>query len=270
MSQYSINPYTNVISSLIGNYKSGMITCIFGNAASGKTTCCLLSAIACAKNNGKIIYVDTESGFNPDRLSQLYYGNIIDIMDKIFIFRPKSFSEQNDAIKKLKQLCTNNSIKLIIVDTISYYYRAEKSQSPKKANSIMAAQMAELIRIARDLNKVVLVTNQVYSNINNSNINSNLNHNLELPYPKKTAFDKNKGSLSSVKHDDLRMVGGRMIENMCRVIIELKNNRFLGKSSKLTRSARLVKYKQDPLDTNYYELNKKVMFEIKEKGMFLL
>ena len=226
---FSIPCFNDPVKELINNYESGKVTCIYGNAASGKTTCCLLATIACAKSNGKIIYVDTESGFNTERLKQLYFGDVEDIMDNVFLLQPKSFTEQNETILKLKKLCDNDSIKLIIIDTIGHHYRKIRNDKPKETNAIMAEQMANVVRIARDLNKVVLITNQVYSQLENN---------------------------------EFRMVGGSLTEKMCKVIIELKkteNNRY----------ATLKKYKQEPEDTSYYELGKKIKFEIKEKGLFI-
>ena len=75
MKNYSIPCFNEPIKELIEKYESGRLTMIYGNAASGKTTSCLLAAIACARNNGKIIFVDTENSFDSDRLKQLYYGD---------------------------------------------------------------------------------------------------------------------------------------------------------------------------------------------------
>ena len=180
---FSIPCFNDPIKDLITNYKSGKITCIYGNAASGKTTCCLLATIACAKSNGKIIYIDTESGFNTERLKQLYFGDIKDIMENVFLLQPKTFSEQDETILKLKKLCDNDSIKLVIIDTIGHHYRKIRNEKPKETNEIMAEQMANIVRIARDNNKVVLMTNQVYAQLENNK---------------------------------MRMVGGKLVEKMCK------------------------------------------------------
>ena len=204
---------------------------IYGNAASGKTTSCLLAAIACARNKSKIIFVDTENSFDSKRLQQLYYGNVKEILDNIFLIQPKTFEEQSETILKLKRLCENDSIKLVIVDTIGNLYRKRLSDKPKKINKMMAEQMADLVRIARDLNKVVIITNQVSSKVDGSN--------------------------------EIKMVGGKMMENLSKVIIEVK------KDDK-KRYAKLIKYKYDEEDKIHPNLDEKIKFEIKENGLFIL
>ena len=58
-------------SMLDGGYDSDIITTIYGPAGSGKTNLCLLAAISIARQNKKVIYIDTEGGFSVSRLDQL-------------------------------------------------------------------------------------------------------------------------------------------------------------------------------------------------------
>ncbi len=230
MKKYSLPCFNEPIKKLIGKYESGKLTMIYGNAASGKTTSCLLASIACARNKGKIIFVDTENGFDSERLKQLYYGDLKEILDNIFLIQPKTFEEQFETILKLKKLCENESIKLVIVDTIGSLYRKRLSDNPKGINKLMAVQMANLVRIARDLNKVVLITNQVSSKVDGTN--------------------------------DIKMVGGKMMENLSKVIIELKKNDE-------KKYAKLVKYKYDEENKIHHNLDEKMEFKIKSNGLIL-
>jgi len=231
MKNYFLPPFNEPIRELIDKYESGRLTMIYGNAASGKTTSCLLAAIACARTKGKIIFVDTENSFNSERLKQLYYGDVNEILDNIFLIQPKTFEEQYETILKLKKLCDNKRIKLVIVDTIGSLYRKILSENPKGINKQMAEQMANLVRIARDLNKVVLVTNQVSSKVDGTN--------------------------------DIKMVGGKMMENLSKVIIKLKKDDE-------KRYAKLIKYKYEEEGKIHPNLNEKIEFKIKENGLFIL
>jgi len=235
MEKYTISCFNQPVKELIEEYESGKITILYGNSASGITTSCLLAAISCAKQGNKVIYVDTESNFNSERLKQLYFGDIKDILDNIFLIQPKTFKEQHDTILKLKKLCEDEKIKLIIVDTIGSKYRVNINNDAKKINKMMVDQLKTLVRIARDLNKIVLMTNQVGAKLDGS--------------------------------DEIKMVGGKMIENMAKVIIELRK-----KDEK--RTARLVKYKYDceeeDKEKTHPNLDKEIEFEIKEKGLFLI
>ena len=221
---YIISPNTNVVENLIEGYESGKITMVYGNSASGKTTLCLLAAISAAKL-GKVIFVDTEKGFNAQRISQLYGKDITGILENIFLIQPKSYKEQYDMILKVKKICNDEKIKLVIVDTISHHYRNVLNETPKEVNSMMVEQMANLVRIARDNGKAVLLTNQVYSKM-----------------------DSKEG---------ITMVGGSMIPNMCKIIIE-----FHRKNE--SRTATLKKYKNDD-ESEHINIEKKISFEIKEE-----
>lgn len=225
-----MHTFNKPIYELIGEYMPGGITAIYGNSASGKTTTCLLAALSCTDSGGKVIFIDTENSFNSDRLKQLYFKDFNNIMDKIFLMQPKSFEEQSSCIINAKKLCEKDSIKLVIVDSIGNHYRNRVNEDHKAINTIMAEQMAELIRIARDLNKIVIVTNQVSSKVDGK--------------------------------DEIKMVGGKFIEKMSRIIIELKN-------SDEKRYAKLIKYKTEDEKT-HQNIGKKIWFEIREKGLFLV
>jgi RecA/RadA recombinase len=227
---YTVSPNTEIIKSLIDKYESGRISMIYGNSASGKTTCCLLASFVAEKY--KVIYVDTESTFSPERLKQLYSKDIKSILENIFLIQPKTFKEQHDTIMKLKEICNNEKIKLVIVDTIGHHYRNMKSENLTTTNNMMIEQMATLVRVARDLDKVVLLTNQVVADVSGNN--------------------------------DFRMIGGKPVYNLCKNIIELNRD-----ASTQKRTAKLIKKKMDSEKTTYYNLGKEIKFEIKEKGLFL-
>jgi DNA repair protein RadB len=225
-----MHTFNKPVYELIGEYLPGGITAIYGNAASGKTTTCLLAALSCITQGGKVIYIDTENSFNTDRLRQLYSGKDFDaIIEKIFLMQPKAFEEQNKAILDAKKLCESKSIKLVIMDTVGNHYRNVVNEDHKAVNTLMAEHMAELIRIARDMDKVVLVTNQVSAKVEGQ--------------------------------DEMKMVGGKFIEKMSKVIIELRK-------TDERRYARLVKFRQED-EKRHPNLNKVVEFDIWEKGLIL-
>ena len=83
----TLSPNTEVIHELIDKYESGRVTMIYGNSGSGKTTCALLSCFAAEKD--KVIYVDTENGFNVERLKQLYGKDVKKLLENIFLYNQK-------------------------------------------------------------------------------------------------------------------------------------------------------------------------------------
>jgi DNA repair protein RadB len=220
--------FNDPIKELINKYQSGKLYTIYGNSATGRSTIATLAAIACAKINFKVIYIDTENKFSPERLKQLYFGDVNEILDNLFLFSPKSYLEQHEMILNVDKLAEKDTIKLIIIDSIGALYRNKLNENPKEINAMMTEQMVKLHRIARDKNKIVLLTNQVYSEMEGNKI---------------------------------RMVGGKLIEKLSHVIIELNN-------SNDNIYAKLIKYRMDDSDKKHYMLNKKIFFEIKENGLF--
>ena len=152
-----------VIDELIGGVENNLITAIYGPAGSGKSNFCLLFANQIAKNK-KVIYIDTEGGFSIERFKQIN-PNYEDLLNNIIILKPTNFAEQRKAVRILKEI-VNESIGVIIVDTISMLYRAEIASQEElySTNKELGKQIVLLTEIARKNNIPVIITNQVYSN----------------------------------------------------------------------------------------------------------
>ncbi len=220
-----------IIASLINDFRSGHITTIYGNAATGKTTTCLMAVIEAAKKGWKTVYIDSEGSFDSDRLKQLYGENTDKILETLFLIHPKSFEEQDDIIKRLPKLCKSNKVKLLVIDTIGIHYRLAVKEDPKPVNTYLILQMNLLERLAKDMDKIVIVTNQAGSR-----------------------FDRK---------DEIKMVGGEIVEKSSKCVIEFHkkdNERF----------ATLVKYKTEDEINMVERIGKVVEFTIKEKGLFLV
>jgi DNA repair protein RadB len=159
------------------------ITCIYGEATSGKTTLAKLAAIEQAKEGKKVVYIDTEKGFNIERVKQLVGEDFEKVLENILIFRPSRFREQNRIIKTLSSM---KNISLIIIDTIGRHYRVKVKERPEIYNMHMNKQFSILNDLSKEI--PILITNQVYSNL---------------------------------KLDELTMVGGERFKSWCRRIIRL-------------------------------------------------
>ena len=138
------------------------ITCIYGEPSTGKTTLAKLAAISQASKGNKVVYIDTEGSFSVDRIKQLSKEEFDKVLDNIILFKPKRFSEQNQIIKSLPDM---KNISLIVVDTISYFYRVKVRDKPKIYNMWMARQFSILKELSKKI--PIIITNQVYSNLEN-------------------------------------------------------------------------------------------------------
>lgn len=139
------------------------LTLIYGPSASGKTTLALQAAINYASQGKKVLYIDTEGGFNTERLKQINPDP--ELLDNILLLRIKEFMEQRVNFRKLKELVEKGKINLVIVDTIGMHYRLYLQKNSYGANLCLKKQLRILNEITKDLNVPVIITNQVYDNV---------------------------------------------------------------------------------------------------------
>ena len=196
-----------------GNY----LSLIYGKASTGKTTCCLLTSIAQAKENNKVIFLDVEGSFSLDRFRQLSNENYFSLLDNILLFKVKNFEDQLKCVENLKSIVASGKISLIIIDTIGIYYRQELKNDPYIANKDMDKQLKTLNFISREYKMPIILTNQVYADIKDNKIN---------------------------------VVGGDMVKNWCKLIVELELN---------DNKRKLCLLKPE---------KKELFFDIKEGGIF--
>jgi DNA repair protein RadB len=161
---------------------------IYGPAGAGKTLLCKLAAI---KTGKQIIFIDSEDGFSVDRLKQLS-PDYKKILAKLVMFKPKNFYEQKQIIDSLHGM-VNKSISLIIVDTLTKFYRVEvtKTDDVNMINSVLKKQINILKEISKKI--PVIITNQVYSDFN-------------------------------IK-DEIKIVGGEIVKNKSDLLMEIKKFR---------------------------------------------
>lgn len=147
---------------LIGVYRG--ITLIYGEASTGKTTLAKMAAIEYSKQ-GKVIFLDTENGFNTDRIRQLT-ANFDDVIKNIILINAKSFFQQHQAIKNIDSI---KKASLIIVDTIGANYRVYVKNDYRKANAILKTQINALKKIGKRI--PILIITQVYSDFKSGLLN---------------------------------------------------------------------------------------------------
>jgi DNA repair protein RadB len=175
---------------LKGGYEKDIITTLYGPSSTGKTCLAILAVAEVLKQGKKVIYVDTEGGFSIDRAMQLY-PEFMQKSDNLVFFRPNSFAQQKQVLDKLPGIM-NQNIGLVVLDSVAMFYRLEVSISADytNVNKELNQQMMTLLEIAREHNIPILMTNQVYANMENRN--------------------------------EVSMVGGDLIKYTSKCIVELK------------------------------------------------
>ncbi len=176
-----------------GGIEKGTITQIFGPPSSGKSNIALNLAVNVAKNDKKVIYMDTEGGISIDRIKQIAQYDFEKVANNIIVFEPTSFLEQNDNLKAIDAWLRKNGegVDLLVLDSAVALYRVDDMKS-SKLNKELGKQMGILAKIARKYDISVLLTNQIYS-----------------------AFD-DEGN------NDIRAVGGTILQYWSKVIVQLE------------------------------------------------
>jgi DNA repair protein RadB len=191
---------------LDGGYESDIITLLCGGPGSGKTNFVLLAACHEAKKGKKIVFIDSEGGFSIERVKQITGGLPEFVLKNIVILKPTNFNEQKKSFLKMYSELKSSNIGLIIVDSITMFYRLELAEAKRKGisevqkvNSNLSHQINALFEIARKREIPVLITSQIY----------------------KDFLDEE--DYCSGKIAGTNIVGGDLLKYWCKCIIELDN-----------------------------------------------
>ena len=149
-----------------GGLPKGQITLVYGTSNTGKTTLALQCAASASRENQKVLYVDCENSFSPERLAQIAVQDLQDVSSRIFVFKLQSFHEQSLLIEEVERYVSKN-VALIVVDTITSLYRLEL-KNPElvfSSNRSINRQLAYLTQTAKVFDVAVLITSQVHNTI---------------------------------------------------------------------------------------------------------
>ena len=164
----------NLDTLLAGGIETQAVTEFYGEFGSGKTqichTTCVASQLPVDQHGlgGAALYIDTESTFRPERVAQIAKARALDVesvLNNIHVAKIYNSSHLELIVRAMGSLIQQNSIKLVIVDSIISLHRAEflgrgsLSERQQKLNAIMH----RLKRIAEIYNVAVIITNQVQS-----------------------------------------------------------------------------------------------------------
>ncbi|QQG39823.1 MAG: DNA repair and recombination protein RadB [Candidatus Aenigmatarchaeota archaeon] len=152
-----------------GGIEYASLTNVFGPAGAGKTNVALLAAVAAVRAGKKVVFIDTEGGFSPERLAQICNGADFEgVSKKILMMEPKTFKEQSELVKKLDKIVEKEAAGLVVIDSLVALYRLEMGNGGHvEANKKLSEQLSILSKLARDANVPILITNQIYSEFDN-------------------------------------------------------------------------------------------------------
>lgn len=165
-------PFSPPIDKLLdGGLETGCITNFYGPSATGKTNICLAAISSAAGKGKKVIYIDTEGGFSLDRFEQICNSTSKKFLEKIIFLEPKNWQEQVEQFEKLEKICAKEDVGLIVVDSVVALWRISITEAnATEINRQLATQLSLLSKLARERAIPVLITNQVYSDIETGKI----------------------------------------------------------------------------------------------------
>ena len=189
-----------------GGVESGVITQIYGESGTGKSNIVLQLAVQAVARGFRVIFIDTE-GFSAERFKQIAGPGAEEMATKIMIFEPMSLEQQAIAIREASKIA-GRDLGLIVLDSATSLYRVLlEADDNRQVRRTLTVQLSECQEIARRHRIPVVITNQVYTDIENN---------------------------------ALRPMGGTSLEHMCKAIV------FLEKKGEGLRSARLMKHRSLP------------------------
>lgn len=167
MTQTKISAGCEVMDWLLeGGYEKDVLSTIYGPPGSGKTNFLLLALANSEQLEGKkVVYIDTEGNFSLSRFKQIT-PDYEKILDRVVFLRPTTFEEQRSSFDKLRKIVTDK-VGIIILDSAAMLYRLElaKQKDTFSVNRELGLQLSYLTEIARKKQIPVLVTNQVYADM---------------------------------------------------------------------------------------------------------
>jgi DNA repair protein RadA len=158
-----------------GGVETQCISEVYGEYGSAKTQLShqLATNVQLPEDEGGLgreaIYLDTEDTFIPERIEDMADANGQDpeeVLEGIHVARAFNSDHQMLLADEAQEICQNNDIGLIVVDSLTaqfrsdYVGRGELAKRQQKLNK----HMNTLLRLANSHNLAVLVTNQVMAN----------------------------------------------------------------------------------------------------------
>lgn len=145
----------------------GDITHFFGENGSGKTTICLMTASKALGENQYCFFL-TPKKFPIERFKQISEPEI-GYIDNLFVFESMSHRDQKEAIFGLEKNIEEvvGEVELVVVDDLTNYYSPGSVDEEErfKLKKELANQLIKLVGLSRRYSFCVLVTNQVYEDI---------------------------------------------------------------------------------------------------------
>ncbi|MFX0047640.1 MAG: ATPase domain-containing protein [Candidatus Hermodarchaeota archaeon] len=159
--------FNNVIG---GGFQSRKAYVVFGANKTGKTQLCHQLSVLAFRKSQKLIYLDTENTFRPERIRELAGTNNLDgekVLKNILVSKIMSNTAFLLQLNEVEEIIEKNNYKMLIVDSINNYYRFERGEkeiSFFKAKTTFLKILEKINELTRKYNLITILTAQVAPN----------------------------------------------------------------------------------------------------------
>ncbi|MDD2472432.1 MULTISPECIES: DNA repair and recombination protein RadB [unclassified Methanoculleus] len=154
-----------------GGLERRTVTQVYGEPASGKSTFCLMAAVASLRAGNSVVYIDTE-GFSVERFTQIAGESAGAYADRLYLFEPLDFAQQGAMIADAEGLLKKRAgapVDLIVMDSATALYRTELDLG-REALRKLSHHMIKLLGLAKKYDIPVLITNQIFMDVERDRI----------------------------------------------------------------------------------------------------
>jgi RAD51-like protein 1 len=156
-----------------GGIPARSVTEVVGPPGAGKTQFCHMMAVLgtfpvpMGGLDGKVLYIDTEGAFSPDRLYEIANHRSAEhlaeqVASSVLVQNVKTSTELMELLRQLETLIITHGVKLVILDSIAAVVRRQFDNSQIKDRQMLLGEAAQLLKQAAERYHLpVLVTNQV-------------------------------------------------------------------------------------------------------------
>lgn len=159
-------------SRLEGGIESQGITEAFGEFRTGKTqlshTLCVTAQLpkSSGGGEGKVLYIDTENTFRPERIKQIAQRYSLDpeqVLNNIMVGRAFTVDAVGNLIMQAAAAMIEDQFSLMIIDSIMAPYRVDYSGRGELAErqQVLGRMLSKIQKISEQFNIAIFMTNQV-------------------------------------------------------------------------------------------------------------
>ena len=149
-----------------GGLEPRVITQLYGGPASGKSVLCVVASVSCLEAGKGVIFIDTE-GFSIERFRQVARMDAERLAENLYLYEPHDFDQQGVMIAGLDRVLSRGGTGLIVMDSATGLYRTTLGKGVE-AMQQLSRQMVQLLGYAKRYDIPVLITNQVYMDVQNN------------------------------------------------------------------------------------------------------